>query len=65
MANSCINYQDVPSHKLLSYLPEFDLLSQFGHPSAGDRPNYGSSESRGTRVVAPKTERQTATLDRK
>jgi hypothetical protein len=46
MVDSSPNYLDAPSHKPLAYLPEFGLLTQFGHPSAGDRPNYGSSESR-------------------
>jgi hypothetical protein len=63
MTNSCPNYQDVPSHKPLAYLSEFDLLSQFGHPSVGDRLNYESSESQRMCAVAPKSERQTATLD--
>jgi hypothetical protein len=50
---------------LLAYLPEFGLLVQFGHPSMSDMPNCESSESRGTRAVAPKSERQTATLNQK
>jgi hypothetical protein len=45
MADSCPNYLDALSHKPLAYLPTFGLLTQFGHPSAGDRPNYKSSES--------------------
>jgi hypothetical protein len=40
-------------------------LAQFGHPSMDDRTNYGSNESLGTHAVAPKSERQTVTLDRK
>jgi hypothetical protein len=31
----------------------------------GDRVNYGSGEFRGTRVVAPKSDRQTANLDQR
>jgi hypothetical protein len=46
MANCCPNYQDVPSHKSLAYLPKFDLLSQFDHPSIGDRLNYTLSLER-------------------
>jgi hypothetical protein len=63
MTNTCPNYQDIPSHKLLAYLPEFDLLSQFVHPSMDDRPNYGSIESQGKHAVVPRSEQQTMTLD--
>jgi hypothetical protein len=63
MADSCPNYPDVPSHKPLAYPLEFGLLHQFGHPSMDDRPNYESSESRGMRAVAPKSERQIVTLN--
>jgi hypothetical protein len=45
MADSCLNYQGIPSHKPLAYLLEFGLLAQFVHPFVGDRPNCGSSES--------------------
>jgi hypothetical protein len=65
MANSFPNYQDVPSHKLLAYFPEFDLLSQFGHPSVDDRLNYGLSESQGKHAVVHRSEQQTMTLDRR
>jgi hypothetical protein len=54
-ANSCPNYLDIPSCKLWAYPLEFGLLSQFSHPSVGDRLNYESGESRGTRTVAPKS----------
>jgi hypothetical protein len=37
----------------------------FGYPSVGDRLNCESRESREMCVVAPKGERQTATLDQK
>jgi hypothetical protein len=57
MADCCPNYQDIPSRKLKAYLLEFNLLSQFGHSFAGGRLNCESSESRGTRAVAPKSER--------
>jgi hypothetical protein len=63
MANSCPNYQDVSSHKPLAYLPEFDLLYQFDHPSASDRPNYGLNEYHGKHAVVPRSEQQTMTLD--
>jgi hypothetical protein len=65
MTDACPNYLDSPSRMLLAYLPGFGLLAQFGHPSAGDRPNCESSEFRGTCAVAPKSERETATLDQK
>jgi hypothetical protein len=55
MANSCPNYQDVQSQKFVAYLLEFDLLSQFGHPTVGDRSNCGSSDCQGTCAVAPKS----------
>jgi hypothetical protein len=54
--NFDLSFLDVPKHKLLAYLRVSDLLIPFGHPSAGDRPNYGLSEFRGTRAVAPKSE---------
>jgi hypothetical protein len=38
------SFLDVPEHKLLAYLQGFGYLIQFGHPSEGDRLNYGSSE---------------------
>jgi hypothetical protein len=38
---------------------------RFGHPSVGDRPNCGSSESRGMVIVAPKRELQTVNLGRR
>jgi hypothetical protein len=63
--NSDPSFLDVPTHKLLAYLQEFGWLVLFGHLSAGDRPNYGSSESRGTRAVAPKSEWQTMNLGRR
>jgi hypothetical protein len=56
------NFLDVPKHRLSSYLRVYDLLILFGHPSTGDRPNYGLGEFRGTRAVVPKSERQTAIL---
>jgi hypothetical protein len=56
MADSCPNSLGVPSHKPSGWLQESGSLAQFGHPSVDDRPNYGSNESRGTRVVAPKSE---------
>jgi hypothetical protein len=62
MANSCLNYQVVPSHKPLAYLLESDLLSQFGYSSVGDRLNYGSSESQGKHAVVPKNKQQTVAL---
>jgi hypothetical protein len=65
MANSCPNYQDIPSRKLLVYLLEFGLLTYFGRLSADDRPNYESSESRGTRAISPKSEQKTMTIDQK
>jgi hypothetical protein len=55
MANSYPNYMDVPSHKPLAYLQEFDCLAQFGNPSADDRSNCRSNEFRGTHTVAPKS----------
>jgi uncharacterized membrane protein (GlpM family) len=54
-----------PSCKILAYLPEFGLLAQFGHSSADDGSNCESSESRWMHTVAPKSERQTMTLDQK
>jgi hypothetical protein len=57
MADACPNYLDSPSYMLLVYLSGFGLLTQFGHPSMGYRPNCESSESRGVRAVAPKSER--------
>jgi hypothetical protein len=65
MADACPNYLDSPSCMLLSYLPRFGLLAQFGHPSTGDRTNCKSSESLGMRAVAPKSERQNVILDQK
>jgi hypothetical protein len=65
MADSCPNYHDAPSHKPLAYLPKFCLRAQFGDPSAGDRPKCESSEFRGTRAVAPKSDRQTVTLNQR
>jgi hypothetical protein len=65
MANSCPNYLDAPSHKLLAYLLKLGLLTQFGHSSKGDRSNCGSSESRGSCVVSPKSEQQITTLNQK
>jgi hypothetical protein len=56
MEDSCPNYLDAPSHKPLAYLSEFSLLTQFGHPSAGDRSNCESSEFRGMHAIAPKSE---------
>jgi hypothetical protein len=63
MADSCPNYLDVPLHKLLAYIPIFGSLAQFGHPSMGDRLNYGSSESRGKHAIVPRSEKQIVTLD--
>jgi hypothetical protein len=57
MSNSCPNFLDIPSHKLVTYLPGFGLLAQFGHPSTDDRLNCGSNESLGMGVVAPKIKR--------
>jgi hypothetical protein len=57
MADASPNYLDSLSRMLLAYLLGFDLLTQFGHLSVGDRPNCESSEIRGTRAVAPKSER--------
>jgi hypothetical protein len=65
MEDSCPNHLDALSHKPLAYLLEFGLLAQFGHLSAGDRLKCGSSESRGTHAIAPKSDRQTMTLDQK
>jgi hypothetical protein len=65
MTNSCANYQDIPSRKIWAYILEFGLLTLFGHPSTSDRPNYESSESQGIHAIAPKSERQTATLDQR
>jgi hypothetical protein len=56
MADSCPNSLGVPSHKPLAYLPEFDLLTQFGCPPMDDRANCGSNEFQGTCAVAPKSE---------
>jgi hypothetical protein len=65
MVDSYLNFLGAPSHKLLIYLLGFGCHAQFGHPFAGDRPNYESSESRGTRAVATKSDRQTMTLDQR
>jgi hypothetical protein len=65
MVDSCPNFQDILSRKLWAYLLKFGWLSLFGHPSVGDRLNCESSESRGTRAVAPKSEWWTVTLDQK
>jgi hypothetical protein len=65
MADAYSNYLDSPSRMLLACLPGFGWLTPFGHPSVGDRPNYESSESRRTRAVGPKSERETMTLDQK
>jgi hypothetical protein len=56
------SFHDVPKHRLSTYLWVFGWLAQFGHPSVGDRLNYGSGEFRGTRAVAPNSERQTVIL---
>jgi hypothetical protein len=56
------NFLDVSKHRLSTYLQVFGLLTQFGHLSAGDRPNYGLDEFRGTHAVGPKNERQTMNL---
>jgi hypothetical protein len=45
MADACPNYLDSPSRMLLTYLSGFGLLTQFGHPSVGDRLNCESGES--------------------
>jgi hypothetical protein len=45
MIDSCPSYLDISLRRLLAYLPIFGSLTLFGHPSAGDRPNYESSES--------------------
>jgi hypothetical protein len=63
IVDACPNYLDSSSHMLLAYLPTFGWLAQFDHPSVGDRLNYESSESWGTRAVASKSEQQTVTLD--
>jgi hypothetical protein len=47
------------------YAQGFGLPAQFGRLSADDRLNCGLNEFRRMRVVAPKSERQTATLDQK
>jgi hypothetical protein len=65
MEDSCPNYLGALLHMRLAYLPKFDSLALFGHPSAGDRLNYGLTKFRGKRAVAPKSEQQTATIDRK
>jgi hypothetical protein len=59
------SFLDIPKHMLLAYLWVFGWLAQFGHLSAGDRPNCRSDGFRGTRAVAPKSKRQTASLDRR
>jgi hypothetical protein len=64
-ADSCPNYLDAPLCRLRAYLLGFGWLTEFGHSSAGDRPNCGLSESRGMCAVAPKNEQQTMTLDLK
>jgi hypothetical protein len=64
-ANSYPNSLDIPLHKLIAYPPGFGLLTRFGRPSVDDKSNYGSNESPGMRVVAPKSERQTMALDQK
>jgi hypothetical protein len=64
-ANYCPNSLDIPSHKPVTYPRGFGSLAQFGYPSMDDRSNYGSNESRGTRAVAPKSDRQTTTLDQR
>jgi hypothetical protein len=65
MADSCPNYLYILAHMPLAYPLEFGLLTQLGHPFAGDRLNCGLSEYQGTCVVPPKSERQTATLDQR
>jgi hypothetical protein len=65
MTDTWPNYLDSPSRMLLAYLLGFGLLAQFSHSSVGDRPNCESSEFRGTHTVAPKSKRQTVTLDQK
>jgi hypothetical protein len=47
------------------YAQGFGLPAQFGRLSADDRLNCRLNEFRRMRVVAPKSERQTATLDQK
>jgi hypothetical protein len=63
--NSDPNFLDFPKRRLLAYLQEFDRLAQFGHSSVSDRLNCGSSESQRTCAVAPKSKRQTMSLDRR
>jgi hypothetical protein len=65
MANSCPNYQDVPSHKPFAYLSEFDLLSQFGHLFVGDRLKCESSDSQEKHAVVPRSEQQTVTVNQR
>jgi hypothetical protein len=65
MANSCPNFLGIPSHKPLTCAPGFGLLTQFGYPYADDKPNCKSNESLGMRVVALKSEQQTATPDQR
>jgi hypothetical protein len=65
MADACPNYLDSPLCMLLAYLPGFGLLTPFDRSSTGDRPKCESIEFRGLRVVAPKREQQTVTLDLK
>jgi hypothetical protein len=60
--NSDPSFLDIPKHRLSAYLRVFGWLAQFGHPSMGDRLNYGSGEFWGTRAVAPKSKRQTVNL---
>jgi hypothetical protein len=56
MADSYPKCLDVTLRRPLAYLQTFGSLSQFGHPSVGDKPNFGLIESRGTHVVTPKSE---------
>jgi hypothetical protein len=63
MADACPNYLDVPLHMPLAHPPRFDLLTQFGYPSVGDRLNYGSSDFQGKHAVVPRSEQQTVTID--
>jgi hypothetical protein len=65
IVSSYPNSLGVPLRKLVTYPPGSGLLILFGRPSADDRLNYKSNESPGMHAAAPKSERQTATLDQR
>jgi hypothetical protein len=54
MADSCPNYLNVLTCGPLAYLLVFGSLTQFGYPSAGDRPNCELDESCGHVQLLPK-----------